>query len=52
MSLKNPSWTDKQDKKLYDELFYNSDYSTLSDDEQDFCKTMYHLEEFATGLDG
>ena len=53
MSLKNPNWNDRKDRATYDELFYGkTEYEDLTDEQQDFCKKMYHLEEFASGLDG
>lgn len=50
MSLKNPSWTQK-DILLYNQLFYKGEWETLTDEEKNFCKTMYHLEEYVCGLD-
>jgi hypothetical protein len=53
MSLKNPNWFDRQDRQLYEQLMYASGYGrNMSEEESDFCKVMYHMEEFACGLDG
>lgn len=52
MSLENPNWHDFEDRKLYNELFYRSDKKTLTEEEERFCTTMYHYEEYASGLDG
>lgn len=50
MSLKNPNWFDRQDRELYEKLF-NIGYD-MNEEEWAFFKTMYHMEEFACGLDG
>lgn len=53
MSLKNPNWYDRQDRELYDKLFaFASNGHDMSEEEWEFCKTMYHMEEYACGLDG
>lgn len=39
------------DRRLYDELFYKGD-KELTEQEERFCKMMYHFEEYACGLDG
>lgn len=53
MSLKNPNWFDRNDRELYYQLFYmDSNGYEMSEDEREFCKTMYHFEEYANGLDG
>ena len=53
MSLKNPNWFDRQDRELYEQLFYmGSNGYDMNEDEWEFCKTMYHMEEYACGLDG
>jgi hypothetical protein len=51
MSLKNPSWT-WSDIQLYNKLFYYDIGRELTEEEKEFCKTMYHMEEVACGLDG
>jgi hypothetical protein len=51
MSLKNPSWT-WADIQLYNKLFYYDIGRELTEEEKEFCKTMYHMEECACGLDG
>lgn len=52
MSLEKPNWNDYHDRALYDELFYNKVDRELTKQEEEFCKTMYHFEEYACGLDG
>ena len=52
MSLEKPNWNDRQDRLLYDKLFYQPIDRELTEQEEKFCKTMYHMEEFACGLDG
>jgi hypothetical protein len=51
MSLKNPSWT-WADIQLYNKLFYYDIGRELTEEEKEFCKTMYNMEEVACGLDG
>ena len=51
MSLDKPDWHDVKDRELYEQLFYHQT-ELLTEQEEEFCKTMYHLEEFACGLDG
>ena len=53
MSLEKPNWFDAQDRQLYDELFYHNNYGKpLTEAEERFCTTMYHFEEYASGLGG
>ena len=52
MSLERPNWYDMQDRLLYDKLFYHKLDRELTEQEEEFCKTMYHMEEYACGLDG
>jgi hypothetical protein len=52
MSLKNPDWNNRQDRLLYKKLFYHPMNRELTEQEEYFCRIMYHLEEFACGLDG
>ena len=50
MSLEHPNWN--TDYQLYDYLFYrNKDGQPLTEQEEEFVKTMYHFEEYASGLD-
>ena len=51
MSLEKPNWYSLEDRKLYDELFHHQT-KPLTEQEEEFCKTMYHFEEFVCGLDG
>ena len=53
MSLTRPDYNSRDDRILYDELFYhdNSD-KVLTQQEKDFITSMYHQEEFMCGLDG
>lgn len=53
MSLEKPNWFDAQDRQLYDELFYHDNHGKpLTEAEERFCTTMYHFEEYASGLGG
>lgn len=52
MSLENPNWNNMEDRMLYKKLFYHDNWEKLTEQEQDFCKTMYHFEEYVSGLDG
>lgn len=52
MSLEKPNYLSRDDRMLYDELFYHDNERELTQKEKDFCKSMYHQEEFACGLDG
>ena len=38
--------------KLYNELFYRTPWNNLTEEEKEFCKDMYIMEEYAVGLDG
>lgn len=49
MTIENPNWNNNQDRLLYKKLM-NQD--TLDKKEKDFCVSMYHQEEFMSGLDG
>ena len=46
------NWYNWQHRELYNKLFYQSIDRPLTEEEEEFCKTMYHFEEFACGLDG
>lgn len=52
MSLERPNWNDMADRDLYDKLFYHKIDRELTEQEEEFCKTMYHFEEYSCGLDG
>lgn len=53
MSLEYPNYYNSKDRELFEFLFYrNKDGNPLTEQEQEFCKTMYHQEEFNAGLDG
>ena len=53
MSLESPNYNNSEDRALYDKLFYhNNDGKPLTEQEEEFCKSMYHMEEVACGLDG
>lgn len=45
-------WYNRQHRELYDKLFYQDIGRPLTKEENEFCKAMYHTEEFACGLDG
>lgn len=49
---KVPNWFDRRHRDLYNKLFYYKMDRPLTKEEEDFCKAMYHAEEFACGLDG
>lgn len=49
MSLENPSWNNRQDRVLYEELLHKKN---KIEQEEKFCRIMYHYEEYASGLDG
>lgn len=49
---KVPQWNNRQHRDLYNRLFYQKMDRPLTKEEEAFCKTMYHMEEFACGLDG
>lgn len=51
MSLTQPKWN-TEDRQLYEKLFYQKMDRELTEKEEDFVRAMYHLEEFACGLDG
>ena len=52
MSLLNPDWSDYNDRKLYDELFYCRERKILTPEEENFVTKMYHIEEQVSNLDG
>ena len=52
MSIKQPNWNDYTDRKNYVDLFYNKKFNELTEEKQEFCKTMYLCEEYSCGLDG
>lgn len=53
MSLENPNYYSRQDRELYDKLFYyNNNGVPLTEQENRFCITMYHMEEYNSGYGG
>jgi hypothetical protein len=53
MSLEQPNWNNRQDRTLYNLLFYkDNNGKPLTEQEERFCTIMYHFEEYASGLDG
>lgn len=46
------NWYDRTHRDLYDKLFYHKMDRPLTEAENEFVKQMYHMEEFACGLDG
>ena len=46
------NWNDRGCRELYDKLFYHEMDRPLTEAEEEFCKQMYHAEEYACGLDG
>lgn len=51
MSIDKPEWC-FNDIQLYRKLYYQTDYSELTEEQKEFCKTMNIMEEYACGLDG
>lgn len=52
MSIEKPMWNDRNDRELYEFLFYkDKGGEPLTEEEKKFCTTMYHFEEYASGLD-
>lgn len=49
MSFENPNCYSSYDMRLYEELLKRGN---LTEDERRFCNTIYHQEEYASGLDG
>lgn len=52
MSLEKPNWGDIGDRELYKKLYYGKMDRELTEQEEQFCRDMYIMEEFAVGLDG
>ena len=52
MTLEKPNWNDYHDRLLYNQLSCYILDRKLTEQEEKFCKTMYHFEEFDCGLDG
>ena len=46
------NWYDRTHRELYDRLFYQNIGRELTEQENEFVKAMYHMEEVACGLDG
>ena len=46
MTLKKPNWNDRVDRQLYYDLFYRKT-EQLTEQEEEFCKTMYYYEKYA-----
>lgn len=51
MSLYYPDWNNTEDRQRYDEIISKKN-KNLTAKEREFQITMYHMEEFACGLDG
>ena len=51
MSLEKPNFNDAKDRELYN-ILWDKDPSERTEEEDIFLKTIYHQEEFASGLDG
>lgn len=49
---KVPNWYNVEHRNLYNKLFYHEIGRELTNEEKEFCKKMYHMEECACGLDG
>lgn len=54
MTLIRPDYRDRHDRMLYQQLFYNKNKldRPLTQQEEKFCKDMYHQEEYYNNLDG
>ena len=52
MSLEMPNYYSSADRRLWEELEKASDERELTPTEHRFCVSMYHMEEYASGLDG
>ena len=53
MSLDQPDFNSSEDQKLYNILFYQNNFGRpLTEQEKQFVTKMYHMEEYASGLDG
>lgn len=53
MSIESPNYYNRNDRELYDKLFYhNNNGVPLTEQQERFCITMYHMEEYACGLGG
>lgn len=52
MTLEMPNYYDMRDRMLWDELEKASSERELTPTEHRFCVSMYHMEEYASGLDG
>ena len=46
------NYNDRRHRDLYMKLFYQKMDRPLTEEEERFCISMYHAEEFACGLDG
>ena len=51
MSIKSPNYYDCKDRALFHEL-EKLPYEVLTEEQRNFFQTMYHMEEYASGLDG
>lgn len=51
MSIESPNYYNNKDRTLFYEL-EKIPYKTLSAEQRKFFNTMYHMEEYNSGLDG
>ena len=51
MSTESPNYYNSHDRELFYEL-EKMPYETLTEEQRKFFNTMYHMEEYACGLDG
>ena len=51
MSIESPNYYDFHDRALFNEL-EKLPYEVLTTEQRKFFHTMYHMEEYACGLDG
>lgn len=52
MSLEYPNYYNSADRALYHKLWNESFERELTPQEDEFIKSMYHMEEVDAGLDG
>lgn len=51
MSIESPNYYNSYDRALFNEL-EKLPYEALTEEKRKFFHTMYHMEEYACGLDG
>lgn len=51
MSIESPNYYDSKDRALFRKL-ETLPYALLTEEQRTFFHRMYHMEEYASGLDG